>query len=281
MFRDLRYIRVRVDDLDAGTRFARDSFGLQVADRNDDQTMFRSDMRNYALCLSRSAPDAVALTVAHLADLDALAARLGHAARMLGPADCAARQVKAALAVTAPNGVVVEVVWRPLTSGWRYHGPRDAGITGLQAVAMACTNIAADQAFWTGLGLGVTDWAGDAAFLALDSAHHRVALYPSTRDGLLGATWAVEGKDFVMQNWYHLQKSQVPVVAGPDRQPTSNAMFVTARSPFGLLMSYAAETDDGPHIAARGPRQFPDTAASHGAWGAPTTQPEFKGASHD
>lgn len=123
----------------------------------------------------------------------------------------------------------------------------------------------------------MTDWAGDTAYLALDEAHHRVALYPSTRDGILGATWAVEGKDNIMTNWYFLQKAQAPIVAGPGRQPTSNAMFLTTRGPRGLLMSYAAETDAGAHIMQRGPRQFPATAASHCAWGSPTEQPEFLG----
>ena len=281
-YRDLRYLRVEVDDLDAATRFAADLFGLQPADRDETRVTFRSDARNYAICFSRAHDgDAVALTVADASDLEKVAERLtaaGHASRRLSEAEAVARQAKAALAVAAPNGVTVEIVWRPMTSGWRYHGPRDAGIVGLQAVSLACTDIVANEAFWTrGLGLTVTDWVGDAAFLALDDAHHRVALYPSRRDGILGATWAVESKDNVMVNWYFLQHAQAPIVAGPGRQPASNAMFVTTRGPRGLLMSYAAETELGPHIVARGPRQFPATAASHCAWGSPTEQPEFLG----
>ena len=283
-YRDLRYLRVEVDDLDAAARFAADLFGLQPADRDDTHAMFRSDARNYAICFSRARDgEAVALTVAELSDLDQVAERLkaaGHASRRLSDTEAASRQAKAVLAVTAPNGITVEIVWRPMTSGWRYHGPRDAGIVGLQAVSLACTDIAANEAFWTrGLGLTVTDWAGDAAFLALDDAHHRIALYPSRRDGILGATWAVESKDNIMVNWYFLQHAQAPIIAGPGRQPASNAMFVTTRGPRGLLMTYAAETDTGPHIAARGPRQFPATAASHCAWGSPTEQPEFLGGS--
>ena len=70
--------------------------------------------------------------------------------------------------------------------------PRDAGITGFQAVQLACTDITANETFWTeGLGARVSDWAGDATFLAIDAAHHRVALYPSERNGILGAVWAV------------------------------------------------------------------------------------------
>jgi 2,3-dihydroxy-p-cumate/2,3-dihydroxybenzoate 3,4-dioxygenase len=281
-YRDLRYLRVEVDDLDAATRFAADLFGLQPADRDEARAMFRSDARNYSICFSRAQDgEAVALTVGEAADLDRVAARLndaGYSSRRLDAAQAATRQAKQVLAVTAPNGVAVEIVWRPLTSGWRYHGPRDTGIVALQAVSLATTDVAADEAFWTrGLGLTVTDWAGDTAYLALDEAHHRVALYPSQRNGILSVTFAVEDKNNVMTNWYFLQKAQVPIVAGPGRQPASNAMFVTTRGPRGLLMSYAAETDTGPHIIARGPRQFPDVASSHCGWGSPTEQPEFLG----
>jgi 2,3-dihydroxy-p-cumate/2,3-dihydroxybenzoate 3,4-dioxygenase len=281
-YRDLRYLRVEVDDLDAATRFASDLFGLQPADRDDSHAMFRSDTRNYAICFSRSGDgEAVALSVAEAADLDSVAERLraaGYSAQRLSAAEAAARQAKELLSVTAPNGVKVEIAWRPLTSGWRYHGPRDAGITGLQSVSLVTTDIGADERFWTrGLGLVVSDWAGDTAYLTFDETHHSVALYPSKCDGILGATWAVESKDYVMANWYYFQKAQVPIVSGPGRQPTSNAIFVTARGPRGLLMSYAAETETGAHIAKRGPRQFPDSALSHCAWGSPTRQPEFLG----
>lgn len=284
VFRDLRYLRVEVDDLDAAARFAGDIFGLQPADRSDRHAMFRSDSRNYAICFSRAGDgNAVALTVATAADLDAVEKQLiacGYKPRRLKASEAETRQAKQVLAVTAPNGVTVEIVWRPMTSGWRYHGPRDAGIVGLQAVSLASKDVAADEAFWTrGLGLRVSDWAGDAAYLALDDAHHRIALYPSERNALLGATWAVEGKDNIMVNWYFFQKAQVPIVAGPGRQAASNAMFVTTRGPAGLLMSYAAEMDEGPHIAVRGSRQFANSALSHCAWGSPTAQPEFLGGS--
>ena len=161
-YRDLRYLRVEVDDLDAAARFASELFGLQVADRTDRGDV-PLDARNYAICFSRPGDgEAVALTVAESADLDRLAERLtaaGHSPRRLDAAAAVARQAKEVLAVAAPNGVMIEIVWRPLASGWRYHGPRDAGIVELQAVSIASTDVAADEAFWTrGLGLTVADW---------------------------------------------------------------------------------------------------------------------------
>lgn len=281
-YRDLRYLRVAVDNLDEAARFARDVFGLQACDRNGERAMFRSDDRNYSLCLSTAGDgEAIALTVAREEDLGVLAARLeaaGYAARLLSADEARLRQAKAALATEAPNGVAVEIVWRPLTSGWRYHGPRDAGITDFGAVQLACTDVAANETFFVeGLGLTVSDWAGDTAYLALDEAHHRIALYPSARDGVLGAAYEVDAKDSLMRNWYFIQKSQLPVVAGPDRQAASGAIYVTTRGPGGLLMSYMTGMEKGPQIAARGPRQFADTAASHGQWGSVTEQPEFLG----
>ena len=79
------------------------------------------------------------------------------------------------------------------------------------------------------------------------------------------------------ENWYHLQNCQQPVIHGPGRQPTSEAIFVTTRGPGDLLYSYAAETASGPEIAGRGPRQFADAALSHCAWGSPCSAPEFMG----
>lgn len=280
VYRDLRYLRVCVEDLDAAAGFAANAFGLQAVETDDSNAYFRSDPRNYALCYTTAENgNAVALSVARNEDLDAAQERLAaYGPRRLNAEEALQRQVKAGLSVAAPNGVLIEIVWRPLTSGWRYHGPRDAGITGFQAVQMACTDIAANEAFWTeGIGAEVSDWAGEAVFLRIDEAHHRIALYPSERNGILGSTWTVETINNVMQNWYFLQKSQLPIVHGPGRQPTSGAIFVTTRGPGGIHYTYAAETEHGPQIAARGPRQFADAALSHCAWGSPTTAPEFTG----
>lgn len=204
--------------------------------------------------------------------------RAGYPTKALTVAEASARQVKAGFGVRAPNDVDVEVVIRHLTSGWSFYGARDAGITGLESVSLRVKDVAANERFWVeGLGLRVADWAGEAVFLALDHCHHRVAIYPSSSDAILGVTWSVHSKDNVMANWYVLQKLQAPVVVGPDRQPTSGAMFVTTRAPNGLLMSYAAETECGSHLEARGPRQFADAPQSHCAWGSQTDLLEFQG----
>jgi len=281
-FRDLRYVRVKTEALDAPAAFARDTLGLEPAGAEDGRAFFRSDARAYSVCFTAAGEeDAVALTVATDADLDTMAARLtaaGAESAELDADQCAARKINGGIATRAPNGLVVEFVWRPLTSGWRYHGPRDAGIVELSSVLIACTDVVANEAFWTDVvGLSVSDWAGDTAYLRLDDAHHRIALYPSDRDGLLGIDFAVEGINNVMQNFYVFQGLQLPIVHGPGRQPTSGKKFVATRGPRDLIFAYSTEMERGAHLDGRVPRQFPSTPQSHCAWGSPTTQPEFLG----
>lgn len=283
-FRDLRYVRVKTDAIGGPAAFARDALGLEPAGAADGRAFFRSDARAYSVCFTEAGDeDAIALTVATEADLETVAARLAEAgaeATALCADDCAARKIKRGIASRAPNGIVVEFVWRPLTSGWRYHGPRDAGIVELSSVLLACTDVAANEDFWTRVvGLTVSDWAGDAAFLRLDDAHHRIALYPSDTDGLLGIDFAVEGINNVMQNFYFFQGLQLPIVHGPGRQPTSGKKFVATRGPRDLIFTYSTEMESGADLDGRVPRQFPAAPSSHCAWGSPTTQPEFLGES--
>lgn len=116
-------------------------------------------------------------------------------------------------------GVAIEIVVRPQDSGWRYHGPRDAGITDFSGVAFASTDVDADTAMWCDLlGGKVADYLGDAVYIALDDAHHRIALHPSERDAVLEVKYQVEGLHQLMQNSYFLQSAQVPVTAGPGRR---------------------------------------------------------------
>lgn len=280
-YRDLRYLRLPVPNLDAAADFGRDILGLQLEDQSDDALYFRSDARNHSLCFTAGGGAAsVAITVAERSDLDSIFARLtnsGYTPDWLTAQDCALRQIKAGVSVAAPNGVNVDIVWRPLTSGWPFHGARATGTTGLQAVQMACTDIAANEAFWTnGLGGSVSDWAGQAAFINIDGAHHRIALYPSARDGILGVTYGVADTDHVMRNWYFMQGRQLSVAHGPGRQPTSGACFVSMQGVGGILYTYATQMGG---VDPHGPRQFPDEALSHCAWGSPSLLAEFKGGS--
>jgi 2,3-dihydroxy-p-cumate/2,3-dihydroxybenzoate 3,4-dioxygenase len=116
---------------------------------------------------------------------------------------------------------------------------------------------------------------GDAAFIRFDDAHHRFALHPSSRAGVLAIEYAVEGMNQIMQAMYFLESAQVKIVHGPGRRPTSDQMFLTFAGPDDMLFSYVAE---GVRIAGDGahrPRQFARKRLSFCAWGSESTVPEF------
>lgn len=277
--RELRYVRIATQDVAAASEFASAVLGLQPAGAEEGRAFFRSDFRAYSLCFSSiDGDDAVGLTVVSPEDLDAAEAALAAAgieSRRGSAEESAARQVKAFVACRAPNGLVVELVLRPMTSGWRYFASRDAGITDLLGVSLASRDAARDEAFWTGvIGASVSDWVGDAAYVRLDDAHHRIAIHPSRRDGLMGVGFEVEGINQIMQNFYVFQRMQLPVVHGPGRQPTSGQIFVVTRGPEGKLFTYGTGMDKGTALD-RPARQFPHAPRSYCAWGSDTRLPEF------
>ena len=97
----------------------------------------KSDQREHTLCYFAGSPadQAAAFEVSERADLEAAAAeleRLGHHVRLGSAQEAELRCVRSFIAFKDPTGNQIELVWRPATSSRRYHGERDAGITGLQ-----------------------------------------------------------------------------------------------------------------------------------------------------
>ena len=275
--RELRYVRHRVADLAQASHFASEIFGLMAEDKTDTEALFRSDRRFYSLCLSTELPDAVGFNVHKSSDLAPLAEAFeaaGFPVQHFNAGDAARRLVKDGFSVTAPHSVPVEVVWRHMESGWKYHGPRDTGLDGFTAVQMGATDPKADADFWAIPGLAVTDYVGEARFVGLGDRHHLVAIYPSAKNGLIGATWQVSHYDYIMRHGHYLVNQQVPVVHGPGRQPTSDSVFVTTQMPDNFMMSYATKMAGPPE---HGPRQFRDEAKSHCMWGSRSARSEFKG----
>ncbi|MDO9413914.1 MAG: VOC family protein [Pseudolabrys sp.] len=277
----LRYVRLGTRDLAAATDFAQRILGLQVIDKTDDQVTFRSDDRDHTLVYHRGEPgeQAVAFEVRYPADLDR--AKTALEARGLkvtvGTADEAARRkVRAFLTFNDDSGNRFELVVRPMNSGWRYFPSRDAGIKGLAAVAMRSTSGGKDEALWTEVFNGeVRDWAGDSAYVGFDAVHHRLALHPSKKPGVLAIEFAVEDVDLLMQNNYFLRSTQVKSVDGPGRRPTSGQLFLTFMGHDGVMFSFVAEGDSIAPDSGRRPRQFPRGRASFCNWGSDCEIPEF------
>ena len=220
-FRDLRYVRIATTDLKKSTDYAADILGLQLFEKSNDAAYFRSDDRAYSVCYSASSnEDAIAFTLATSEELVALSERVeasGVAITQLSEADCEVRKIKSGWSCVAPNGIVVEFVWRPLTSGWRYHGPRDAGITEFQNVSLCCLDIAANEKFWTEIiGFKVSDWVGDACYLCFDdNAHHRLALYPSKKMAFLALDLQLKASTMLCRISTFLKGTNCPSFMAP------------------------------------------------------------------
>ncbi|MBS8227310.1 VOC family protein [Vannielia litorea] len=276
MIEKLAYVRRGVADLGRAAAFAEDIVGLQRVEAGEGVALFRSDARDHSLALVEGEAGAsLGLELRDMGALKALEQRLAGRETWRGSeAECAARRCKALLGLKLRGGLALEFVVRPLSSGWRYHGPRDAGICGLSGVVLASTDVEADVALWCEvLGARVSDWVGEGAYLAIDEAHHRVLLLPSARDGLLEVQFEVEGIDQVMQAGYFLQSQQVPVVSGPGRNPASGALFISYRGPEDMLFGYVGEGAAHDGLA----RQFPGARSGFCAWGSDSTVAEYGG----
>ena len=276
----LRYVRLGTADLAGAADFAQRILGLQLVDRTETEAFFRSDFRDHTLVYVAGDPGyrAVGLELRDPETLDRAASRFASAGFAAGRHDAEGawrRKARGLVVVPMPAGYDLELVVRPLQSGWRYHGTRDAGVTGLDGVALRGAADASDQDVWTQLLAGdISDWVGDAAFIRFDEAHHRIAVHPSSVPGILAVEFGVEDIDLVMQNTYFLRSSQVAIVDGPGRRPFSNQVFVTFAGPDGMLFSYVCEGER--IIGARRARQFPRQRGSFCAWGSETAIPEFQ-----
>ena len=129
------------------------------------------------------------------------------------------------------------------------------------------TDIDRDIDFWSGiLGARVTDRVGETTYIGLDGVHHRIVLHPSDRVGLLYVCLAVETIDHLMQNYHFLTAHQVKILQGPGRQPASGQVFLHARGPDGVILSFCHGLTEIDPIQHR-PRQFAPENASLCNWG--------------
>jgi 2,3-dihydroxy-p-cumate/2,3-dihydroxybenzoate 3,4-dioxygenase len=276
----LRYVLLGTDDLAGAADFAQRILGLEPVDRTETRATFRSDSRDYTLAFMTDDPalQAVGFEVRYPKTLDAaLEAALARGLRAArGTAEEAKlRKVHDFIWFNDYSGNRIELVVRPLNSGWRYFPSRDAGVVGLDAVVLRSTAIAEDEALWTEmLGAHVSDWVGDAPHLRIDSAHHRLALFPAKRPGVLAVEYAVESVNLMMRNYYVLQNAQVAIVHGPGRRPASDQLFLTFASPGGVFFSFVAEGETAGG-AERRPRQFPGGPSGLCSWGSENKIEEF------
>lgn len=265
------YVRLDVQDIHAASRFAADMFGLQRVASPDDAVSFRSDRRFRTVSFSAGQADGVSIGIevwseTALEDIEARLIDKGFTVVHASPEACQRRHVHSALLAQDGSGNAIDLVLRPTQSGRRYFPSRDAGITRFHSIGLRSSDPARDLQFWTALGAEVRDWVGDIAYLKLDGMHHRIALHPSQKNGLLYAAFEVESLDSIMQNNYFMQESQIKIVQGPGRQSCSEQMFLHVAGPDGLIFSYVNGMSE-PGAARRPARQFPLTTESLCSWG--------------
>ena len=152
----LRYVRLVADDLGHAADFAQRMLGLEPIDRTEDLATFRSDFRDHTLVFATGdhAVQSIGLEVRYSTDLDAAVEglrRLGIAAGRGSADDCALRKVKDMVSFADFSGNRIELVVRPLNSGWRYFPSRDAGIRGLADVMLRSVDIEKDLSIWSGV----------------------------------------------------------------------------------------------------------------------------------
>jgi 2,3-dihydroxy-p-cumate/2,3-dihydroxybenzoate 3,4-dioxygenase len=279
---DISYVRLGTADLEGATVFATDCLGLEIAFRTKDAVYFKSDQREHTLCYfaGSSTDQTVAFEVASRADLEVAAAeldRIGHPVHVGTDKEAELRLVRNFIAFKDPTGNRIELVWRPAYGSKRYHGERDAGITGFSHVGLCTTDAVRDEAFWTTVcNARVSDRIGEAALLRIDEVHHTIALFPTNRAGIQHINHQVETGDDVMRSFNFLSERQVPMVFGPGRHPTSSARFLYFEGPDGMVFEYSSGVRSIADELLYRERQFPFDPKGFCEWGAKPQIKEFR-----
>ena len=166
--RDIRYVRIGSEDLDASIAFAVNILGLELTEREANCAYLRGDDRDHNICYTRGASSGqvTGWELATMAELDAAAAafeQAGISVRAGTASECDQRRVRGLVIIADPSGNVIELVARPAASGRRYFPSRDAGITHFSHVGLHTRDAPKDEAFWIAhLGAKVSDWIGAA-----------------------------------------------------------------------------------------------------------------------
>jgi 2,3-dihydroxy-p-cumate/2,3-dihydroxybenzoate 3,4-dioxygenase len=279
---DVSYVRLGTADLDGATKFATDYLGLEISHCSKDAVYLKSDQREHTLCYFHGSPadQVAAFEVSEREELDMAASeldRLGHRVRFGSAKEAELRRVRSFIAFQDPTGNNIELVWRPAYSSQRYHGRRDAGITGFSHIGLCTTDAARDEIFWTTVcNARVSDRIGDAALLRIDEVHHTIALFPTDRAGIQHINHQVTTGDDVMRSFNFLSERQVPMVFGPGRHPTSSARFLYFEGPDGMVFEYSSGVREIADELLYRERQFSFEPKGFCEWGAKPRIKEFR-----
>jgi 2,3-dihydroxy-p-cumate/2,3-dihydroxybenzoate 3,4-dioxygenase len=280
--KDIRYVRLGTADLDDAIRYATRILGLELVRRDGNNAYLRADDREHTLVYTSGNPrdHVVAFELGTGHELDAAAAELErarYAVRAGTKLECEQRCVDAFIAFKDPSGNSIELVTRPAHGGRGYSPSRPAGITGFSHVGLHSISPGNDEVFWTTLcNARVSDWIGEAPLLRIDPVHHKIALFPSKRNGVQHVNHQVESFDDIMRSYYFLREQNVRIRFGPGRHPTSGAIFLYFEGPDGMIYEYSTGVRLITDESGYRPRQFPVASSSFCSWGSKPDIPEFE-----
>ncbi|NMM43379.1 glyoxalase/bleomycin resistance/extradiol dioxygenase family protein [Rhodospirillaceae bacterium KN72] len=280
--KDVVYCRLGTADLEEAESFAVGILGLEVSERRKDAIHFKSDIRDHTLCYFEGDPEdqVTAFEVGSAADLQAAANTLDTLSMDVeqgSAAECEARHVRDFIRFKDPTGNRIELVVRPTQSSRRYHGTRDAGITGFSHVGLCTTDPARDEEFWTTVcNARVSDRIGDAPLMRLGAIHHTIALFPFHKPGIQHINHQVETADDIQRSWNFLKERQVNITFGPGRHPTSSAKFLYFSGPNGLTFEYSSGVREIHDEPGWHNRQFPFEPTGFCQWGSRPNIAAFK-----
>lgn len=272
--KDVVYCRLGTRDLAAAEGFATGVLGLEVAHRRPGAVYFKSDLREHTLCYFDGDPASqiVAFELGSTCDLDRAAQileTLGHPIAYGARAECDARSVAAFVAFRDPSGNAIELVVRPATTGRRYLGARDAGITGFSHVGLYTTDPERDERFWTTVcNARVSDRIGDAPLMRLRTIHHSIALFPFHKPGIQHINHQVGSTDDIQRSANFVRARNLNITFGPGRHPTSSAQFLYFAGPDGMTFEYSTGVREIHDEPAWRDRQFQFAPPGFCQWGA-------------
>jgi 2,3-dihydroxy-p-cumate/2,3-dihydroxybenzoate 3,4-dioxygenase len=165
----------------------------------------------------------------------------------------------------------------PPPASRRYHGERDAGITGFSHIGL-CTTDARPRRGLLDQGLQRPSQRPDrrCGAAAIDEVHHTIALFPTNRAGIQHINHQVATGDDVMRSFNFLSERQVPMVFGPGRHPTSSARFLYFEGPDGMVFEYSSGVREIADELLYRERQLPFDPKGFCEWGAKPQIKEFR-----
>lgn len=268
----LGYLGLGVRSVDEWERFATQTLGLQVSERDDEGSLFlRIDEYHHRFIIRPDGKDDVAFIGWEVKDEQALLAMVdqlkgaGVEARWGTQAEAEARRVAGLVAFKDPNGIASELFYGPLVNFERpFKSPRAltgfmTGEMGLGHIVIAVDDFKQSLQFYRDvLGMKISDFIQlqtepttktDIVFLHCNPRHHSLAFssMPRPPKRLHHFMLQLKSLDDVGATYYLCQDQSVPIIGTLGRHTNDHMVSFYLCTPAGFAVEYgwgAREVDD-------------------------------------